>query len=344
MIFFSIGLNVLDGETVRHAESIKYCELSVYGISIDPKQPETIYAMVDGKNTGVHKSMDSGESWRVVMSREELPSWFLAINPSNNLVIYTGQYKSTNGGATWSRMSNLPVPRHIIINTKKPSVLYSTTYRDIYKTSNGGAEWSKIEKDLGECRLLSMDAKNPDVLYAYCTGVNKVYKRAVKGIYKSTDGGDVWNVVLPTTDITTLTVSPNNSAVIYAGNKYNGVYRSMDGGNTWNTVKHGLPDNVSINALVVDPVHSGTVYIGTTGKGVFKSIDHGLSWKNIGKGFPKEDTYVLAMAINPQFPNIIYIGIGDSGIYKSTDGGENWMPVNNGIACREIELEGRGLQ
>jgi photosystem II stability/assembly factor-like uncharacterized protein len=78
----------------------------VLGITVQPGNPATLYALVNG--VGVFKSTNSGESW--VAKNTGLASLFvysLAINPLNPATLYAGTFdsgifKSSDGGMSWT--------------------------------------------------------------------------------------------------------------------------------------------------------------------------------------------------------------------------------------------------
>lgn len=94
------------------------------------------------------------------------------------------------------------------------------------------------------------------------------------GVYKSTDGGQSWTLVLtgqfPRTliYIRTVVVDPGDPDTVFAGSAGYGVYRSSDGGLTWQEADAGL-FNPYVNVLVPGPSHT-SLYAGTEGNGVFK--------------------------------------------------------------------------
>jgi hypothetical protein len=90
-------------------------------------------------------------------------------------------------------------------------------------------------------------------------------------IYHTLNGGDSWSELtqapLPF-DITSLTVSPEDPAVLLLGTYSGGIFRSLDGGRTWSPLSEGL-GSPSINDLTV----SGAVaYAATNGRSVFKLV------------------------------------------------------------------------
>jgi len=212
--------------------------------------------------------------------------------------------------------------------------MYSTGTGGLFKSINGGISWTDIKEDSSECRTIAIAYQSPQTLYTHCRG------KAPSGIYKSSNSGEDWEIVLPIDGIinnVALAIDPQNSEIVYAGTgpQFRSVYRSIDSGKHWDTVKNGLPQDIlSMNEysmrLEFNPINSNIIYIGTN-PGVFKSIDSGMNWQRMNIGLPGGD--VTALAINPNDPDIIYVGIAYLGIIKSIDGGETWGLSSDGIDC-----------
>ena len=86
--------------------------------------------------------------------------------------------------------------------------------------------------------------------------------------------------------VTTLTVDPRNSNIVYAtiqefdecGEET--LYKSVDGGMSWS---HSLFSNIGVSAgcilsLAVDPRNTNNLYAAFQRGGVFKSTDAGATW------------------------------------------------------------------
>ena len=134
-------------------------------------------------------------------------------NSSRSSYSGDGMYKSTDGGKTWQHLG-LNETHHIgrvIIHPTNPDVvwvaalghLYSANpERGVYKTTDGGKTWKKtlfISSDAGAVDLI-LDPTNPDVLFTAAwererKAWNFKGSGEGSGIYKSTDGGDNWQLV-----------------------------------------------------------------------------------------------------------------------------------------------------
>ena len=79
----------------------------VYGLAIDPHNPQVIYAATH--SAGIYKSTNGGHDWQAVNTGiTDLGTRAVAIDPSNSSVVYAGSwhgpaaFKTTNGGQSWS--------------------------------------------------------------------------------------------------------------------------------------------------------------------------------------------------------------------------------------------------
>jgi photosystem II stability/assembly factor-like uncharacterized protein len=107
----------------------------------------------------------------------------------------------------WTRCLTQHIAR-VIIDPTNPDIVYvaaqgalysNSTERGIYKSTDGGTTWKKILyiNDKTGCAELSMDAKNPSILYAAMWDHGRLPWKVISGgagsgLYKSTDGGANW--------------------------------------------------------------------------------------------------------------------------------------------------------
>ena len=134
-------------------------------------------------------------------------------NSSRSSYAGVGVYKSADGGRTWEHLGLGETHRisRIVLHPDDPNTawvaalgaLYSESeHRGVYKTTDGGQTWTKtlyVDPNSGAVDL-AVDPANPDVLYAATwererRAWNFVEGGAGSGIYKSTDGGDTWQLL-----------------------------------------------------------------------------------------------------------------------------------------------------
>jgi hypothetical protein len=146
---------------------------------------------------GVWKTINAGASWFNISDGYFTTGSIgaVSVSESDPNVIYVGAgehaprgvmtsygdgvYKSTDAGKTWKKMG-LELTRHISgisIHPSNPDIVYvaaqgalhgPSSERGVYKSVDGGVTWTKIlyVDDNTGCSELSMDMKNPRILYA----------------------------------------------------------------------------------------------------------------------------------------------------------------------------------
>ena len=304
----------------------------------------------------------------------------LVVDPQNPSTVYVGlcnnfpscesggTFKTTDGGASWNRLTGLPVPSSpLAIDPQKPSTIYAAGHPYVWKSVDGGASWNAIW-NFGN--LISnwltafvIDPRNPSTLYAAtqqfdeCTG---------EILHKSVDGGRSWvdftfeSLGAAAQCVLDMVIDLQNPATLYAAFQRTGVFKSIDGGASWTAANSGLTanDNHLSSSLAIDPQNPSTLYTvaargsvpGRTSWGVFKSNDGGANWNLASSGLPEWPAnsnccYRPRLVVDPQSPNRVYLGAADEGrvhrVFMSADGGATWL--DSGFAMPSQSLWFGGL-
>jgi photosystem II stability/assembly factor-like uncharacterized protein len=129
-----------------------------YGLAVDPTNSKRIYWGGCKDNGGLYRSEDGGESWTQVFSTE---NWIFNILVTADGTVYCpGKelWRSTDHGATWTKLTNFSENLSIVgleVHPSDPRTLWisrlswgdSATGR-ISKTTDGGATWQDITGDI----------------------------------------------------------------------------------------------------------------------------------------------------------------------------------------------------
>ncbi|NCT93095.1 MAG: hypothetical protein GXC72_01620 [Chitinophagaceae bacterium] len=269
---------------------------------------------------------------------------------ANPNIIYIGAasggvWKTENGGGSWeSIFDDQPMLNigAIAITQSNPNVLWVGTGEGnprnsvslgegIYKSLDGGKTWKLmgLEKTRNIHRIL-IDPTNPNVVYAGAIG-NPFAVHPERGVYKTTDGGQTWKLILHTNDssgVGDMVMDPSNPNKIFVnmyqhqrtpwslqgGGKGSGFYVTYDGGNNWTKLgkQHGLPDGdygrIGITVGRNDP---NRVYalVEATKNGLYKSEDGGMKWELVNSDpavVTNRAFYFQDIAIDPTNENRLY--------------------------------------
>ena len=209
--------------------------------------------------------------------------------------------------------------------------------RGVFKTTDGGATWTKVlfKSERTGAVDLAMDPSNPDVLYAgfwqvYRSPWGMESGGPEGGLYKSTDGGATWkeltrNAGLPSglwgkIGVSVSGADPNRVYALIEAQE-GGVFRSDDGGNTWtrtNDERKLRQRAFYYTRIYADPKEKDVVYALNTG--FYKSTDGGKTFP-ISFRVPHGDNHDLWIAPND---NRRMINSNDGGGNVSVNGGETW--------------------
>ncbi|OFW23402.1 MAG: glycosyl hydrolase [Acidobacteria bacterium RIFCSPLOWO2_12_FULL_66_21] len=313
---------------------------------------------------GLWKTTDGGVTWRAVSDRFFKTSSVgtVAVSESNPDVVYAGTgetelrgniiqgdgvYKSTDAGKTWTHvgLDKTKAIARIRVHPANPDIVYVAALgnpygpnpdRGVFKSTDGGKTWNRVlfhDEKTGAVDL-SLDTKNPDVLYA---GLWEVFRTPYSlssggpggGLYKTVDGGKTWtdltkNSGLPPRiwgkiGVSVSAADPNRVyAIIEAAS--GGMFLSDDGGTTWkmtNDDRRIRQRAFYYTRIYADPQVKDTVYVLNTG--MYRSTDAGRTLRAIR--VPHGDNHDLWIASND--PTRMING-NDGGANVSTNAGETW--------------------
>jgi len=246
--------------------------IAVSGVKGRPR--EAYFGAVGG---GLWKTTDGGENWLPVTDGQirSASVGAVAVAESNPDIVFIGMgescirgnimpgdgvYKSADAGRTWTHtgFSESQAISRIRIHPTNPDVVYVASFgkygapsaeRGVFKSIDGGKTWKKtlFRDDRTGAVDLSIDRKNPDVIYAALWEAYRVeYQMSSggpgSGLFKSTDGGETWteitrNAGLPPGVIGRIGVSVSgadpNRVYALVENEKGGLFSSDDGGKTW---------------------------------------------------------------------------------------------------------------
>jgi photosystem II stability/assembly factor-like uncharacterized protein len=305
-----------------------------------PGDINTYYA--GGASGGVWKSTDGGNQWLPIFDGQQAQAiGALAVAQTDTNVVWAGT------GEAWAIRDS------------------DVAGDGIYKSVDGGKTWTNMGlPESGRIGRIVVDPRNADNVFVCALG-RMTGPQKEKGVYRTTDGGKNWELVLfadEKTGCSGLSMDPHNSRVLFAGmwqvemHTYgefsggpgSGVYVSRDGGSHWaKIVGRGLPGppggkDIGKIDVAVAPSNSNRVYalIQTADQGsLWRSDDGGDVWRvvNWDRALIGRAGYYIRLAVSPADDNEVLVS--DSSFLHSTDGGETFRPVNWGGDNHDIWID-----
>ena len=290
--------------------------------------------------------------------------------PGDDQVYYMGAagggvWKTTNAGQTWDNISDGQIPVGTIgaigVAPSDPNVVYVGTGEapirgvttaqgeGLWKSTDAGQTFSFVGlPDAGQIAKIQIHPTNPDLAYVAAQGQIWAPNRE-RGVYRTTDGGESWELILevnPDTGATDITMDPTNPRILYAGMWHHGrkpwfiksggegggIYKSVDGGDTWTQLGGGLPEMVGKMGIAVSADNPARVYAlieaGPGEGGLWRSENYGESWKLINghRVLWSRAWYYIHVAVDPTDADTVWAM--NTALYKSVNGGEDWEQVS----------------
>jgi photosystem II stability/assembly factor-like uncharacterized protein len=151
--------------------------------------------------------------------------------------------------------------------------------------------------------------------------------------------------------ITTLSESPLQEGLLYAGTDDGLIQVTEDGGRTWRKIEKlpGVPDVFFVNEVKASRLEKDTVFVavdnhkaGDYTPYLLRSDDRGRTWRSIAGDLPPR-TLVWSVAQDHLKQDLLFAGT-EFGIYATLDGGRHWLKLGGGvptISFRDIEIQER---
>jgi photosystem II stability/assembly factor-like uncharacterized protein len=291
-----------------------------------------------------------------------------------------GLFKTENGGFTlnpvFDREGSVSLggvavsqknPNLVWVGTGEASSRNSVAWGDgVYKSEDGGKTWANMGlKETMHISKVVIDPRNDN--HVYVAALGRLWgENPERGVYKTTDGGKSWNLVLKVDNKTgciDLALHPKNPEILLAamwqrerkaydfssGGPGSGMYRTSNAGRSWTKVSKGLPTatlgRIGLDFFRPDPTKViATVEFkpsddelksinarrlgGFNNGGLFLSTDTGQSWKFTSANNNRPFYFSL-----PRFdtvdPNRIYLP--SVNLDFSRDGGKTYRVQDNRV-------------
>jgi photosystem II stability/assembly factor-like uncharacterized protein len=348
--------------------------LPIGDIEFDPNNPNIVYAGTGDPNVsgypfigdGLYRSDDGGLTWSNIGLSETRIISRVRVHPLNSNIIYVGAmglpfektadrgvYKSTDGGANWSRVLFLSDSTGICdllidennvnrvwaagwdrLRNNSYTMVFGPNAR-IHRSTDGGANWTVLGGGLpggDQCRIgLDQEPGNPNHLLAQYIGTDM----ETQGVYESFNGGTTWSPY-------TVTALSDAGAMggfgwYFAKARFNpftpgqvwvlgvNLWRTLNGGLSWTNMTSGSPAHVDNHDLVF--LSANEALLATDG-GLWRTINGGLSWTR-ADDIPNTQFYHIQL--NPYAEGEIWGGSQDNGTKRgSSIAASAWQPMFGG--------------
>jgi photosystem II stability/assembly factor-like uncharacterized protein len=365
----------------------RYGSSSIGDIAIFQKDPRIIWVGTGEANNrnsvawgdGLYKSTDGGTTFTNVGLRQTFQIARIVPHPTDANVVYVaavgnlwgytgerGVFKTTDGGATWQKLTNgLPDDgktgaTDLVIDPAHPDTLYAALYQrlrrpwrfdsggpngGIFKTTDGGRTWRKLTSGLpaGETGRIGLDIyrRNPNIVMALVehgfqprpgTPDYTDMTKLGSGVYRSEDGGEHWSYVNRYNNrpfyYSQIRINPSDDQRVYV---LTTSFRwSDDGGKTLTQAPPPFGSNYDHHAMWIDPGNKDRFYLGKD-KGLTLTHDHGAAFIFFDN-LPIAQFYHVTT--DSRDPYAIYGGLQDNGSFGTMSFTRDVLGIRNDAAWK----------
>jgi uncharacterized protein (TIGR03437 family) len=309
----------------------------------------------------------------------------LVLDPHNSSVMYALTYlgkiwKTSDSGQSWAPLldfSPVTVVDTLVADPIRPNTLYAEN-GDLFQSTDGGQTWNTLaavvqdaEQDCQSFAFAVSPAGTAWLALEICASTP-----SLSGLYRSTDGGVTWAMVLGSAGLgnalgapvdwlylgdaayflVDLRFNPGNANYAYiAATTDTGAaaYVSMDQGATWTNVSPVAQFKAVEIHVVPSPSSPNTLFLlaGTSTPGVsfsftnllFKSTDEGASWRQESSlppdpGSPRNPSL---LAVHPTDSTLLFFG--SVNLFRSQDGGDTWQSVMTAASGSTLHTDQHSL-
>jgi photosystem II stability/assembly factor-like uncharacterized protein len=385
---FKVDLNLLLSVDGGHSfSSTANGHADYHTVWIDPSNPNVIFTGDDG---GFWSSSDGGTRWARAWNLPTAQFYHVSIDNSNPYHVYGGLQDNSTwvgdssypGGITNSRWENVYGGDGFWAFQDPADPDY------IYAESQGG-EIGRVNRHTLQVRNIKPfpEYKEKKLRFNWNTPIalspnekGTIYIGA-QFLFRSRDHGQSWERISPDlstndpekqkqeesggitvdnsaaemhTSIYSISESPKNGQLIWAGTDDGNLQITRDGGKHWTNVVGNVPGlgkNSWVSTVTASRFNEGTAYatfdrhtFGDTKPYLYKTTDFGSTWTPLVNDQSGVTGYAHVIAEDTVDPNLLFLGT-EFGLWISIDGGKQWAQYKGSgfpaVAVRDITIQPR---
>lgn len=338
-----------------------WTNIAVTSIAFDPSDNDIMYASTgEGwfnadaiRGEGIWKSSDGGATFTQLSSTDISTFYYVqkVVVASNGDVFATTRngsvQRSTDGGATWSKVLNSGNIRGADLEIAANGDIYASvgifSSPSIYRSVDNGDNWTDVSPTIttnGRIELAiapsASSTTGTTVIYAVKYNSSASGSDDVSWVRKSSDGGSNWSDLTIPSDWQSgnhftrgqawydliMTVHPTDSDIVLMGGI--DLYRTSDGGTNWDAISQWFGGNgepyvhADQHNIVFRPGFNDEAIFGNDG-GIYYSSDAGSAtqpnFSAINYGYNVTQFYAVAME-NSAGSNYFLAGAQDNGTHQ----------------------------
>ena len=261
------------------------------------------------------------------------PAEYVVTSPSTPQLVLAGSpnsllFRSRDGGAAWQHLAfpaELASSLHVILPHPTDErqwlagVSPDSGGSGLFFSRDGGDSWEPRPFFAGKAVwAIAHFPGDPRVMVL----------GASDGIYRSNDGGGMWQRISPLQDenlkpVVSVAFDPAKPEVIYAGTPHL-PWKTSDGGTRWQSIHTGMSDDSDVFSIHVDRDDPERVYASAC-SGIYRSLSAGRLWAKLrGAADASFRTYIISR--DPHEKQHVWAGT-THGLMLSVDGGTIWRTV-----------------
>lgn len=329
-----------------------------HALWINPKMPGHL---INGNDGGVNITYDDGATW--IKNNAPAVGQFYTVNVDNEKPynVYgglqdNGVWKGAHNSDMdfgWHQRGEYPYKfimggdgMQVQIDSRNTDIVYTGfQFGNYYRLDLSKDEQTYIQPkhELGETPYrfnwqtpILLSSHNQDILYL---GGNKLMRSMNQGndwepiSGDITKGGKPGNVAYGT--LTSISESPFQFGLIYAGSDDGLVHVTRNGGGNWTNISNAFPADLWVSRVIASRHKKERAYVTLNGYRwddfapyVYVSENYGQSWKPISNNLPASAVNVIKE--DPENENLLYLGT-DNGAWVSFDRGNSWQVFAEGL-------------